>query len=103
MKLYRATNIVFTQSPSGDLTPLVIIMYSSNRTFGANIKVLDYWTQVALDAIWKSSVKECVKNDIETGRTDNWEHIEHSDTAETWEIVKYTPFTEPVWGIVVNR
>ena len=75
------------------------------RTSWANIHVLDYWTQVALDAIWKSSVKECIKNDIETGKTDDWELIQHSDTAENepWELVKYTPFTEPVWGIVVNR
>jgi hypothetical protein len=52
---------------------------------------LDYWTQIALDAIWKEQVQECIANDNETGITDDWELIEQ------------TPFTEPFWGIVVNK
>ena len=57
----------------------------------ATIKTMDYWTQVALSAIWKEQVQECIANDIETGITDDWELIEQ------------TPFTEPFWGIVVNK
>ena len=62
----------------------------------ASIKTLDYWTQVALTAIWKEMVKECivndkVVNDIETGITEDWDLVEH------------TPFTEPFWGVVVNK
>jgi len=55
------------------------------------IQILDYWTQVALNAIWKEQVKECVQNDIETGITDDYDLVEN------------THFTEPFWGIVVNR
>ena len=55
------------------------------------IQTLDYWTQVALDAIWKEQVKECIQNDIETGITEHWDLVEH------------TSFTEPFWGIVVNK
>ena len=54
------------------------------------IFMLDYWTQVTLDAIWKEQVQECIQNDIETGIT------------EDWNLVQHTPFTEPFWGIVVN-
>ena len=62
----------------------------------ASIETLDYWTQVALTAIWKEMVKECivnnkVVNDIETGITEDWNLVEH------------TPFTEPFWGVVVNK
>lgn len=62
----------------------------------ASIEILDYWTQVALTAIWKEMVKECivndkVVNDIETGITEDWDLVEH------------TPFTEPFWGVVVNK
>lgn len=62
----------------------------------ASIKTLDYWTQVTLTAIWKEMVKECivnnkVVNDMETGITDDW------------DIVQQTPFTEPFWGVVVNK
>lgn len=62
----------------------------------ASIETLDYWTQVALTAIWKEMVKECivndkVVNDIETGITEDWNLVEH------------TPFTEPFLSIVVNK
>ena len=58
---------------------------------------LDYWTKVAIEAIWKEQVKETIKNDVETGKTDDHE------SSETWELIDHTPFTEPFWGIVVNR
>ena len=54
------------------------------------IQILDHYTKVALCAIWKEQVQECIVNDIKTGVTDNWELLEQ------------TPFTEPFWGIVVN-
>ena len=57
----------------------------------ATIQMLDYWTQVALNAIWKEKVQECIANDIETGITDDCDFVEQ------------TPFTEPFWGIVVNK
>ncbi len=62
----------------------------------ASIETLDYWTQVALTAIWKEMVNECivndkVVNDIETGITEDWNLVEH------------TSFTEPFWGVVVNK
>jgi len=55
------------------------------------IQTLDYWTQIAIDAIWKEMVQECILNQNKTGNTDDW------------DIVEYTPFTEPCWGIVVNK
>ena len=55
------------------------------------IQILDYWTKVALTAIWKQQVQQCIANDIETGITDDWDFVEQ------------TPFTEPFWGIVVNK
>ena len=57
----------------------------------ATIQILDYWTKVALTAIWKEPVRECIANDIETGITDDW------------ELLDPTPFTEPIWGTVLNR
>lgn len=56
-----------------------------------SFKTIDYWTQVALTAIWKEHVQECIANDIETGFTDDW------------YIVQQTQFTEPFWGVVVNK
>ena len=56
-----------------------------------SIKLLDYWTQITIEAIWKEQVQECINNDIETGKTDDW------------ELINPTPFTEPFWGIVVNK
>jgi hypothetical protein len=55
------------------------------------IQILDYWTQVALSAICKQQVQQCIVNDIETGITDDWDFVEQ------------TPFSEPFWGIVVNK
>lgn len=60
----------------------------------ATIQDLDYWTQLTLNIIWKEQVQECIKNDIETGK------VEDSDN---WQLIQYTPFTEPFWGIVVNK
>ena len=57
----------------------------------ATIQTLDYWTQIALSAIWKEQVQECIANDIETGIT------------EDWDIVDHTPFTVSFWGILINR
>ena len=33
------------------------------------IELLDFYTKIALDSIWKEQVQECIKNDIETGKT----------------------------------
>ena len=55
------------------------------------IQILDYWTQIALNAIWKEQVQECIQNDIETGITDDCYLVEN------------TPFTEPFWGIIINK
>jgi hypothetical protein len=63
----------------------------------ASLFYLDYWTKVAIEAIWKEQVKETIQNDLETGKNDD------EDTSQTWELVESTPFTEPFWGIVVNR
>lgn len=59
-----------------------------------NIKILDYLSKVALSVIWKEHVQECITNDIESSNienSDDWNHVEH------------TPFTEPFWGVVVNK
>ena len=69
----------------------------------ATILTLDYWTQVALNAIWKEQVQECVVNNIETGITDDWELIEKTGITDDWELIEKTPFTEPFVGIVVNK
>jgi len=63
----------------------------------ASLFYLDYWTKVAIEAIWKEQVQETIQNDLETGVNDD------EDTSQTWELVESTPFTEPFWGIVVNR
>ena len=57
----------------------------------ATIQTLYNWTHVTLDANSKEQVKESIQNDIETGITEDWDLVEH------------TPFTEPFWGIVVNK
>ncbi len=35
-----------------------------------------------------------IQNDIETGEVEDF---------DDWQIVEYTPFTEPFWGIIVNK
>lgn len=60
----------------------------------ATILTLDYWTRIALDAIWKENVQECIQNDIETGKVDD---------SDDWQLIQHTSFTEPFWGIVVNK
>lgn len=42
-------------------TPFHIVNYAS-------LDILDYWTQVALESIWKEMVKECVNINL-TGQT----------------------------------
>ena len=58
------------------------------------ILTLDYWTRVALDAIWKENVQECIQNDIETGKVND---------SDDWQLIQQTSFTEPSWGLVVNK
>lgn len=53
--------------------------------------LLDYSTQLTLDAIWKELVHEAI-NSNNTGLTD-----------DDWEIVQPTAITEPFWGVVVNK
>lgn len=57
-------------------------------------QIMDHWEMVSIDAIWKELVKECVQ-----------ECLQKDDTGFThdWELVQPTPFTEPFWGIVVNK
>ena len=56
--------------------------------------MLDYWTQVALDAIWYDQVKETIENDIETGITFNTDdRVSYEDTA----------FTHPFSHIIINE
>ncbi len=57
----------------------------------STIQTLDYWTQIALSAIWKEQIQECIANDIETGIT------------EDRDIVDHTPFTVSFSGIIINR
>lgn len=35
-----------------------------------------------------------IQNDIETGEVEDF---------DDWQIVEYTPFTEPFWGIIINK
>ena len=56
-----------------------------------DIEILDSSTMVALSAIWKEQVQECISNSIKTGITDDYYFVEQ------------TPFTEPFWGVVVNK
>lgn len=62
----------------------------SNYTDKA-ILLLDYGTQLSLDAIWKELVTEAI-NANNTGFTD-----------DDWELVTSTYITEPFWGVVVNK
>ena len=75
--------------PSG-YTRLRVLIFNMPAT----IQDLDYWTQLTLNINWKEQVQECIKNDIETGK------VEDSDD---WQLIQHTPFTEPFWGIVVNK
>ena len=74
-------------------TPSKIIMMNTLTT-------LDYWTNIALDAIWKEQVELCIQYD-NTGKTDN--NTENTTFTNDWELIEHTPFTEPIWGITVNR
>jgi len=46
----------------------------------ATIQTLDHSTQVALSAIWKEQVQECIANCIETGITDQTITAKTADT-----------------------
>lgn len=64
---------------------------SINNSTDKAILLLDYGTQLSLDAIWKELVTEAI-NANNTGFTD-----------DDWELVTSTYITEPFWGIVVNK
>ena len=64
----------------------------------SSLEILDYWTNVAIEAIWKEQVQASIRQNNNTGNNND-----EDDTEQTWERVEYTPFTEPFWGIVVNR
>ena len=55
----------------------------------SSLEILDYWTNVAIDAIWKEQVQESIKQNNNTGNNDE------DDTEQTWELVECTPSTEP--------
>ena len=57
-------------------------------------QIMDHWEMVTIDAIWKELVEECVKECIQKDQT---------GLTDDWELVQPTPFTEPFWGIVVNK
>jgi len=59
-----------------------------------DIAILDFWTRCYLNSLWEEQVKECIHNDIETGKF---------DTDAEYDIIENTAFTEPFWGIVVNK
>ena len=56
------------------------------------IKTIDNLTHITLSSIWKEQVQEYIVHDIETGIHD-----------DDWDLVERKPFTEPFWGIVVNK
>ena len=56
-----------------------------------DILLLDYATQLSLDAIWKELVNEAINANNNTEYTDDW------------ELVTPTAITEPFWGVVVNK
>jgi len=67
------------------------------------LETLDYWTNIALDAIWKEQVVLCIQaNQYDnTGKTDN--KTVNTTFTDDWDLIEHTPFTEPFWGITVNR
>ena len=44
------------------------------------IQILDKWTQITLDAIWKEQVQECIANDINTGITEGEDLTEQTSS-----------------------
>jgi len=42
-----------------------------------------------------------VPNDIETGTPQD--DIIYCSNEDDWDIITYTPFTEPFWGIIINK
>jgi hypothetical protein len=65
----------------------------------ADISLLDFWTTRAIEALWRQQVHDC-KHANDTSPKQDYD-IETGDTE--WVIVQYTPFTEPVWGKVINK
>ena len=57
----------------------------------SSLILLDFWTEFALEQIWKDMVYESIRLNDSSGETNDWELVEH------------TPFTEPFWGRVENR
>lgn len=74
---------------------LQYIQFTMNNNDKA-MNLLDLGTQLSLNAIWKELVNESIKNSTFTGKT-----INHDD--DDWDIITSTSFTEPVWGVVVNK
>lgn len=67
----------------------------------SQIQILDYWTQYALDAIWKEWVQECIKiNDIETGKTND--NYYNNDTGNT-TFNNYENCDNSLNSIIVNN
>jgi hypothetical protein len=63
----------------------------------ATIQNLDYWTNVALASIWEELVQECIANSLCAKSYDT------TGITGDWELIEQTPFTEPFWGVVVNK
>lgn len=57
----------------------------------AHIPFISYFCQTILNVVSIKQIHFNISNDIETGIDDDWEFIQ-----------KY-PFTEPVWGKVLNK
>ena len=72
----------------------------------ASLAVLDYWTQVSLDSIWREQVAKCIEAsrsgqtiDNETSTTDGKIMIDN----KTFVRLLRTIISEPVCGYDVNR
>lgn len=106
-------NIMCSSTPRGTLDYLYLFLFSMQK--------LDFFTQLSLDSIWKQQVQECIRNsyihDPSIKILDHWtlvtldhiwkqqvqECIHNSKLDNDWDIVEHTPFTEPFWGIIVNK
>ncbi len=64
------------------------------------IFLLDYWTNIAIEALWKEQVNDCKHINDTSYKQDS--DIETGETTE-WVIIKNTPFTDPFWGIIVKK
>jgi len=57
----------------------------------AYIPFINYFRQTILNAVSIKQINFNISNDIETGISDDWDFIQKC------------PFTEPVWGKVLNK